>query len=128
MVRPCPSSTTTNNLPPLLAKPVGVPPIDLLTPVLWHEIVAQPASIVGEAFPDKTEEYMSSLMIYSTTSVSNVQDSWCISVLPVVAFATLAFLDRRSGVVSGGVPGPTEETYRIVLDGLKGVGLEMKEV
>ena len=43
-----------------------------------------------------------------------------------MAFTTLAVLDGK--VVGRGVQGPTEETlYRAVLDGLKGVGLEMKE-
>ncbi|KAF8556698.1 hypothetical protein OG21DRAFT_1482902 [Imleria badia] len=131
-----PSSTTINDLPALPAKPVA--PIDLLTlvlahklryrpgerdlVVLSHEIVAQPASIVGEASPDKTEVYTSSLISYGTASASAM--SKCVG-LPV-AFATLAVLDGK--VVGRGVQGPTEETlYRAVLDGLQGVGLEMKE-
>ena len=131
-----PSSTTTNDLPVLPTKPVA--PIDLLTlvlahklryrpgerdlVVLSHEIVAQPASILGEASPDATEVYTSSLVSYGTASASAM--SRCVG-LPV-AFATLAVLDGK--VIGRGVQGPTEETlYRAVLDGLEGVGLEMKE-
>jgi len=131
-----PSSATAHKLPPLPTKPVA--PIELLTAVLAHklrygpgerdlvvlshEIVAQPASVVGEASPDETEVYTLSLVSYGTASASAM--SRCVG-LPV-AFATLAVLDGK--VVGRGVHGPTEETlYRAVLDGLKGVGLEMKE-
>lgn len=122
---------TTNDMPSLPAQPVA--PIDLLTVllahklryapgerdlvVLSHEIVAQPASSSGE-----TEVYTSSLVSYGTASASAM--SRCVG-LPV-AFATLAVLDGK--VVGRGVQGPTEETlYRAVLDGLKGVGIEMQE-
>lgn len=136
-----PSSSATASmvdLPPLPTKPAA--PIDLLTVVLAHklryapgerdlvvlshEIVAQPASIAGgeAGSPDETEVYTSSLVSYGTASASAM--SRCVG-LPV-AFATLAVLDGK--VVSRGVQGPTEETlYRTVLDGLQGVGLEMKE-
>lgn len=121
-------------MPPLPTKPLA--PIDLLTlvlahklryepgerdlVVLSHEIVAQPrypSSIAGE-----TEVYTSSLVSYGTANASAM--SRCVG-LPI-AFATLAVLDGK--VVGRGAQGPTEETlYRAVLDGLKGVGLEMKE-
>ncbi|KAH0835691.1 Saccharopine dehydrogenase-domain-containing protein [Lanmaoa asiatica] len=137
-----PLSAPTNDLPPLPTKPVA--PIDLLTRVLAyklkynpgerdlvvlsHEIVARPASIIGPVVgeapsPDcETEVYTSSLVSYGTTSASAM--SRCVG-LPV-AFATLAVLDGK--VVGRGVRGPTEERlYRAVLDGLKGVGLEMEE-
>ncbi|KAG6372697.1 Saccharopine dehydrogenase-domain-containing protein [Boletus reticuloceps] len=131
-----PSSSATNDLPLLPTKPLA--PIDLFTTVLAHklrytpgerdlvvlshEIVAQPASVVGEASPDETEVYTSLLVSYGTASASAM--SRCVG-LPV-AFATLAVLDGK--VVGRGVQGPTEEMlYRAVLDGLKGVGLEMKE-
>lgn len=126
-------ATTTNGLPPLPTKPAA--PIDLFTlvlahklryapgerdlVVLSHEIVAQPAST---AVADETEVYTSSLVSYGTESASAM--SRCVG-LPV-AFATLAVLDGK--VMGRGVRGPTEETlYRAVLDGLKGVGIEMKE-
>ena len=66
-----PSSAKADKLPPLPTKPVA--PVDLLTvmlthklrygpgerypAVLSHEIVAQPASVLGEASPDETEGY-----------------------------------------------------------------------
>ena len=131
-----PSSATADNLPPLPTKPVA--PIDLLTVVLAHklrygtcerdlvvlshEIIAQPASVVGEASPNETEVYTSSLVSYGTANASAM--SRCVG-LPV-AFATLVVLDGK--VAGRGVQGPTEEAlYRAVLDGLQGVGLEMKE-
>ena len=133
---PGPSSGPAVDLPLLPTHPVA--PIDLLTlvlahklrynpgerdlVVLSHEIVAQPASAVGEASAEETEVYTSSLVAYGTASASAM--SRCVG-LPV-AFATLAVLDGK--VVGRGVQGPTEETlYRAVLDGLRGVGLEMKE-
>ena len=135
------SSAPTNGLlppsPPLPIKPTA--PIDLLTcvlahklrydpgerdlVVLSHEIVAQPAAAASTVIgADETQVYTSSLVSYGTASASAM--SRCVG-LPV-AFATLAVLDGK--VVGRGVQGPTEETlYRAVLDGLKGVGLEMKE-
>lgn len=125
------SHAATLSLPPLPTKPLA--PIDLLTivlahklryeqgerdlVVLSHEIVAQPRHASSE-----TEVYTSSLVSYGTPRASAM--SRCVG-LPV-AFATLAVLDGY--VVGRGVQGPTEERlYRAVLDGLKGVGLEMKE-
>ncbi|KAG8215828.1 Saccharopine dehydrogenase-domain-containing protein [Butyriboletus roseoflavus] len=121
--------------------PMPTTPIDLLTRVLAHklrydpgerdlvvlshEIVARPASTViggGKGSTNETHVYKSSLVSYGTESASAM--SRCVG-LPV-AFATLAVLDGK--VVGRGVQGPTEETlYGAVLDGLKGVGLEMKE-
>lgn len=130
---------STDGLPPLPTKPTSA--IDLLTVVLAHKlryapgerdlvvlsheiVVAQPACIAGgeAGSPSETEVYTSSLVSYGTASASAM--SRCVG-LPV-AFATLAVLDGK--VVGRGVQGPTEETlYRTVLDGLQGVGLEMKE-
>ncbi|KAI9570082.1 Saccharopine dehydrogenase-domain-containing protein [Boletus coccyginus] len=139
-ITPSASTTaSTDGLPPLPTKPTAA--IDLLTlvlarklryapgerdlVVLSHEIVvAQPASIAGgeAGSPNETEVYTSSLVSYGTTSASAM--SRCVG-LPV-AFATLAVLDGK--VVGRGVQGPTEQNlYRTVLDGLQGVGLEMKE-
>ncbi|KAF9236788.1 Saccharopine dehydrogenase-domain-containing protein [Melanogaster broomeanus] len=131
-----PSRHAPQDLPPLPAKPLV--PIDLLTialahklkynpgerdlVLLSHEIVAQPLSIPGEAQPEHTEVYTSSLVAYGTSSVSAM--SKCVG-LPV-AFATLAVLDGK--VVGRGVQGPTEEAlYQAVLDGLEEGGLAMKE-
>ena len=122
-------------MPPLPTKPLA--PIDLLTAVLSHklryepgerdlvvlahEIVAAPSG-APDVTQTHTEVYTSTLMSYGTACGSAM--SRCVG-LPV-AFATLAVLDGR--VAGRGVQGPTEESlYRAVLDGLKGVGLEMKE-
>lgn len=135
------ATRTKNDLPPLPRKPTA--PIDLLTlvlahklryapgerdlVVLSHEIVARPvssSSFAGLGAEDEAEvcTYTSSLVSYGTAGASAM--SRCVG-LPV-AFATLAILDGK--VVGRGVQGPTEETlYRAVLDGLKEVGLEMKE-
>ncbi|KAG9312632.1 Saccharopine dehydrogenase-domain-containing protein [Chiua virens] len=129
-----PSATPHDvGMPPRPSEPHA--PIDLLTAVLAHklryapgerdlvvlshEIVAQPASGTGT---DGTEVYTSSLVSYGTANASAM--SRCVG-LPV-AFATLAVLDGK--MVGRGVQGPMEETlYRAVLDGLEGVGLQMKE-
>ena len=85
--------------------------------VLFHEIIAQPADK-----PHVEEIYTSSLVTYGTPAASAM--SRCVG-LPV-AFASLQVLDGKVPV--RGVKGPTDATiYGPVLDGLKVVGLSMKE-
>jgi len=85
--------------------------------ILSHEIVAQSIDK-----PGVDEIYISSLVTYGTPTASAM--SRCVG-LPV-AFATLQVLDGKVHI--RGVQGPTDATVYIpVLEGLKEVGLGMKE-
>ena len=126
-----PSRPSSASLPPLSKRPMA--PIDLFTVLLAHKLKYEPHEkdlvvlsheIVTQSplDPRMEEVHTSSLVTYGTSSASAMSRTVG---LPV-AFAALEILDGKVQV--RGVQGPTDKSiYRSVLEGLKDVGLGMKE-
>jgi len=110
------SATPIDHFANLLAQKLCYGPHERDLVILNHEIIAQDVS-------GRAEAHSSSLVTYGGSEVSAM--ARCVG-LPV-AFAALKVLDGR--VSARGVCGPAveESLWKGVLDGLKEVGLGMKE-